>query len=180
MDRQLHISRVIFVFLADGTERCYHWQNHDHDVFLFLRPPSRLQDLMQSLLYSGMCHMASARFTACLYWVQLISSPYLFIYYAFKAPVICYCLFFFFSRLRNPVGLEDRLSSDDYTILILASNGLIVWGVYKVNSESQSLSAFHFVICVFCSFQGGISRAACIQIPVSDRHLIECNGIEYA
>jgi hypothetical protein len=88
--------------------------------------------------------------------------------------------FFFFSRLRNPVGLEDRLSSDDYTILILASNGLIVWGVYKVNSESQSLSAFHFVICVFCSFQGGISRAACIQIPVSDRHLIECNGIEYA
>jgi hypothetical protein len=89
--------------------------------------------------------------------------------------------FFFFSRLRNnPVGLEDRLSSDDYTILILASNGLIVWGVYKVNSESQLLSAFHFVICVFCSFQGGISRAACIQIPVSDRHLIECNGIEYA
>jgi hypothetical protein len=99
MDRQLHISRVIFVFLADGTERCYHWQNHDHDVFLFLRPPSRLQDLMQSLLYSGMCHMASARFTACLYWVQLISSPYLFIYYAFKAPVICYCLFFFFFRV---------------------------------------------------------------------------------
>ena len=38
MDRQLHISRVIFVSMADGTERCFHWQNHDHDVFYFFGP----------------------------------------------------------------------------------------------------------------------------------------------
>jgi hypothetical protein len=94
MDRQLHISRVIFVSMADGTDRCFHWQNHDHDVFLFLR----LQDLMQSLLYLGLWHhMATAR----AYCMSLLGATHiltLFVYLLCLKGVICYCFFFAFEE----------------------------------------------------------------------------------